>query len=67
MPKDRRRVNAILSCSRCRRETPVMFVFPDPNLGGGWPQHRCGYETRPFDICTPTKLTGEPVGKPIKL
>ena len=44
---DKRRTRK-LSCSVCKRWI-VVSAFPLPEMGEGWPQHRCGHEVRPFD------------------
>ena len=35
-------------CSKCSKRVPVQ-AFEDPNVGDGWPLHRCGLDVRPFD------------------
>ena len=46
-----RKMVVTLSCSLCRVSVPTQ-VYLDPELGDGWPLHRCGLDVRPFDIAT---------------
>ena len=55
---DKRRLYR-LSCSRCPRSIDIS-VYPDPEVGDGWPKHRCGRDVLPFDILGNPNVEKEP-------